>query len=146
MSNTALFHDNPRDAVSEVVLTEDYIKTVLMQHEQFRVENALLRAALEQLGVEEVLLFIKEVHILAVENSPAVQAFIAKMGESTEVPELAGVPITEEQFQRQVEGHVDTYVNIPGPVYRTEPDAIPEQGFKDPQDAVEALAQVGRME
>ena len=145
MSNTALFHDNPRDSVSEVVLTEDYIKTVLMQHEQFRVENALLRAALEQLGAEEVLLFIKEVHILAVENSPAVQAFIAKMGESTEVPELTGVPITEEQYAEQLasEGEPPPLSN---PVYRSEPDAIPERGFSEPKDAVEALAQVGRLE
>lgn len=144
MSNTALFHDNPRDAVSEVVLTEDYIKTVLMQHEQFRVENALLRAALEQLGAEEVLLFIKEVHILAVENSPAVQAFIAKMGENSEVPDLTGTPITEEEYAAQVASEGEP-PPIDRPVYRTEPDAIPERGFKDPKDAVEALAQVGRL-
>lgn len=143
--NTTLFTDNPRDAVSKVVLTEDYIKMVLMQHEQFRVENALLRAALEQLGAEEVLLFIKEVHILAVENSPAVQEFIAKMGESTEVPSLTGVPITEEQYAEQLASEGEP-PPIDRPVYRTEPDAIPERGFRDPGEAVEVLAQMGRLE
>lgn len=140
--NTTLFTDNPRDAVSEVVLTEDYIKSVLMQHEQFRTENALLRAALSKLDVEEVLLFLKEVHILAVENSPAVQAFIARMGESTEVPSLTGVPITEEQYAEQLASAPP----IDRPVYRTEPDAIPERGFRDPGEAVEVLAQMGRLE
>lgn len=143
--NTTLFTDNPSDAVSEVVLTEDYIKSVLMQHEQFRTENALLRAALSKLDVEEVLLFLKEVHILAVENSPAVQEFIARMGESTEVPSLTGVPITEEQYAEQLASEGEP-PPIDRPVYRTEPDAIPERGFRDPKEAVEVLAQMGRLE
>ena len=141
-------------AESEVVLTPEEIKVALIEREQFRVENALLRMAIGKAGGKNhaLDLFLEEIHVLAIEQSPAIRELVK---DDILVP-VNGSQMSEEEFRERLdairEGKEDGYKARHAALFPTvtltpvgaPSDDMPERPFKNPADAVAALAEIGK--
>lgn len=141
-------------AESEVVLTPEEIKAALMEREQFRIENALLRMAIDRAGGDNnrLQLFLEEVHILAIENSPVIQELVK---DDILVP-VNGSQMTEQEFTDRLDairsGDDGGYKARHSALFPTveltpvgAPNAdVPDRPYKNPADAVAALAAIGQ--
>jgi hypothetical protein len=141
-------------AESEVVLTPEEIKAALMEREQFRVENALLRMAIDRAGGDNkrLQLFLEEVHILAIEQSPAIQELVKN---DILVP-LNGSQMSEQEFTERMdairEGREDGYKARHAALFETvtltpvgaPTDRVPERPYRNAADAVAHLAEIGK--
>jgi hypothetical protein len=141
-------------AESTVQLTPDQIKAALIEREQFRIENALLRMAINRAGGDNqrLGLFLEEIHILAIEQSPAIRELVK---DDILVP-LNGSQMSEEEFTARLDairagddtGYVarhaalfETVVLTPVPESSGD---VPARPYRNPADAVAALAEIGK--
>jgi hypothetical protein len=141
-------------AESQVELTPDQIKAALIEREQFRVENALLRMAIDRAGGDNkrLQLFLEEVHILAIEQSPAIRELVKN---DILIP-VNGSQMSEEEFTERLDAirngddggykarHAALFPTVElTPVPPPNGD-IPARPYRNPADAVAALAEIGK--